>query len=316
MQTKIQQGKKTILIANPNAGNRSLMKRWDKEIYPFLKDTLKKFDVEFTKKMGDATNLSTQACHDGYELIISMGGDGTLNEVVNGFFNNGSLINQDSTLGILPFGSGGDFVRTLRFDHNYKKAATHLTTKKTKMIDVGIIEYSNTDYNPRYFINIAEIGLGGAIMKRVNAKNKRVPAIMRYLTGSFQGFLDYQNIKARIHLKPQGSHQVNLTNLIIANGQYFGRGMRPAPQAKLDDGLFDVVVIKNLNFAKFIINFPQIYMAKKFVSSDILDYFQAEQIKVEVVNKDDRLSTELDGENHGEGNQLIRILPQVLRLKV
>ncbi|MBF0103806.1 MAG: diacylglycerol kinase family lipid kinase [Deltaproteobacteria bacterium] len=316
MNLKTPGPRKIMLIANPNAGDKTLKAKWNNEIYPFLRDKLKNFEVTFTKKQGDATRIASEACHNAYQLILAMGGDGTLNEVVNGFFKDGQLINPEAVLGILPYGSGGDFVRTLRFDHSYKKAAVHLTTRKTKQIDLGMIEYSNPKYKPRYFINIAETGLGGAIMKRVNAKNKKIPALARYITGSFQGFMDYKNCPVRIHLKPQGTHEVNLTNLIIANGQYFGRGMRPAPQAKLDDGLFDVVVIKNMSLSKFVINFPQIYMSKKFVSSNILDFFQASEIKVEAVDKSHKLLTEVDGENHGEGNIRIKILPGVLKIKV
>ena len=192
----------------------------------------------------------------------------------------------------------------------------HLTSKKTKKIDIGVIDFKNKRFKPRYFRNIAEIGLGAAIMKRVNAKNKKRSPLLRYVSGSFQGFLDYKNTKIRIKLDPQGSHIVNLTNLIVANGQYFGRGMRPAPQAKLDDGVFDVVVIKNMNLFKFIVNFPQMYTSKKFLSSKTLDIYQSSSIEVETLDNKHQLHTEVDGENHGSGCQSILLLPRAIHLKI
>ncbi|OVE82041.1 hypothetical protein BVY03_01975 [bacterium K02(2017)] len=308
--------KKILLIANPNAGNKCLKRKWESDIHPFLKSKLKKFDVAFTKKAGDATTIAREANQNDYNIVVAMGGDGTINEVANGFLENSKPINPNCTLGILPFGSGGDFIRTLKIDRDYQKATHALITKKTKKIDVGYIEYKNKTTSPRYFINIAEIGLGANIMQRVNAKNKNLPALLRYLTGTLQGFADYNNIKVRLHLKDQGHFEVNLTNLVIANGQYFGRGMRPAPQAKLDDGLFDVIVMKDVNLVNFLINFPQIYASKKHMTSKILDNYQASQIEIEVLNPKDDLLTELDGENHGGGNQKVSLLHKVITLQI
>lgn len=315
MKSQSPAGYKIMLIANPAAGNKTLEKRWQKEILPFLKKKLIHFDFEFTKYRGEAPTLCRQALQSGYNLILSMGGDGTLNEVLNGFFHNGHPVNPDAVLGILPFGSGGDFIRSLKFERDYRKIIPRLLTRQTQKIDVGLVEFSDKQYPSRYFINTVQVGLGAAIMRRVNQKNKKIPPLLRYVSGSFQGFLDYKSVKVRLQLYPQGNHVVNLNNLIVANGQYFGRGMIPAPQAILDDGFFDVVVIKDMSFAKFVLVFPQLYTRKKFLPANV-ETFRATKLTLELMNEHDHLETELDGEPTGIGNLSIKVIPKALQLKV
>lgn len=307
---------KIMLIANPMAGNKALSAKWNKEIYPFLKENIPAFSFEFTKRKGHATQLAAQAIENGYQLIVSMGGDGTNNEIVNGFFDGQRPRNPDACFGVLPFGSGGDFIRTLGIERDFKKAALRLNSKKFLSIDIGRVEFSLKNHPARYFINAAEVGLGALIMNRVNSKNKTWPALIRYVTGSFQGFLDYKNTLVDLTLDNKKKTNINLTNLIVANGQYFGRGMRPAPKAKLDDGLFDILVIKDLNFLKFVKNFHKLYGKKKRLPTSILETHRCRAIEVQVHHAPGQLKTELDGETCGSGHQKISLLPGVLKFKV
>lgn len=308
--------KPIILIANPQAGGQALKKKWVSEIHPVLKAKLPPFEIQFTKHQGHATTLARRALHDGYRLIVSMGGDGTLNEVVNGFFENGKPVNPQAALGVLPFGSGGDFIRTLRFPRDYRKALTHLLGSATKKIDLGRVHFEDRKLSDRYFINIADVGLVAAIMRRVNAKNKGMPSLVRYVTATFQGFVDHKNTRVRLTLGSGKKMEVTLTNLTAANGRYFGNGMRPAPHARLDDGLFDVVLLKNMTLLRFALVFPQLYTSKKRVPKKYVASFRTNSIRVEALNGKKNLNTELDGENYGGGNQTITLLPKILNLKV
>ncbi len=333
----IKTGKKNniMIIANPVAGGNNLRKRWKRHLEPFLTKHLLKFDHKFTRAPGHATLLTREAIKAGYRVIVSMGGDGTLNEVVNGFFENGHQINPKTELGILPFGSGGDFIRTLKIERNYEKTIKRIKSKKCKKVDVGRVRFRDKRYNDRYFINIAEIGLGAAIMKHVNAKNRLLPALVRYLTGTFQGILKYKNIPVTLNLFPRTrepgnprtkslmsqaskSHRsdINLTNLIVANGQYFGRGMRPAPHAKLDDGVFDVVVIKDITLLKFLLHFPQMYTKKKLISSKVLETYQAHKVSLKALNRNPKLKCEVDGETYGQGDMTLQIIPGAIKVRV
>jgi diacylglycerol kinase (ATP) len=320
---------KTFFIINPSAGGKNITAHWNNVLLPLIKKQFRNSDHTFTKKSGQASVLTTAALKQGYQRIICVGGDGTLNEVVNGFFENNKLINPRAALGIIPSGSGGDFVRSLGIKHDIIKALKTIKKDRTNKIDVGHVLFKNKKLKPRFFVNIAEIGLGAIIMEHVNRKNRKLPALYRYLTGTLQGFASYNNIPVTISLphrpvdpsnhrtieplipRPQ---KINLTNLIIANGQYFGRGMRPAPKAKLDDGLFDVIVIKDLNWLKFFTHFPEIYKQRKKISSQFFQTFQTAKITVKPQTRKTTLLSELDGENHGAGEMTFEILPQALKI--
>lgn len=316
MRFKNASGHHVMLVVNPSAGKGQLGKKWESEIHPFLSDKLKNFDFEFTKKPGDATRITAQALRHGYTMIVSMGGDGTLNECLNGFFSGGTNEYPDCVLGLLPFGSGGDFARSINLPRNYREAVKHLITKKTKRIDIGRASFPESRIASRYFINIANTGLVALIMKEVNGMNRSVPPLARYLSGTMMGFVQSKNIKVRMRITPQGTHTVNLTNVIVANGQYFGKGMRQTPQAKLDDGLFDVLVIKNATLAQLIMHFPQLYGVKTSLPNKIIENYRATEVAISLVDATDKLYSEMDGENYGEGGVVFQIVPQAIKIKI
>lgn len=316
MRFKSAGGREIMLVVNPRAGQGTLGKKWDNEVFPFLQKKLKNFEFEFTQKPGDATRLTARALNQGFDLIVSMGGDGTLNECLNGFFEDGLPLKPHAALGLLPFGSGGDFTRTLQLPRDYQLATEHLLTRKTRQIDVGLVSFPGSRTAPRYFINIANTGAVAMIMRRVNAMNRRIPPLARYLAGTVLGFVDSKNIKVRLRLKPQGTHVVSLTNLVVANGQYFGKGMRPAPQAKIDDGLLDVVVLKNANLTQLMLNFPQLYGVKSALPTKILETYRAREVSVSLIHAQDKLYTEMDGETYGEGEVHFQVVPGAIPFKM
>lgn len=305
-----------LLIANPKAGHHALGRNWDKEIHPVLTEILGQFDFEFTTAKNHASLLTRQSLDAGYSLIVAMGGDGTINEVVNGFFPRKQDSESSACLGILPFGSGGDFIRTVGIERDYRLAAKRLLSATVQMIDIGRIDFANREFPSRYFINTAQVGLGYHIMKHVNAKSKFLPALFRYITGSFQGYLSSDNIVVDVTLDNETPRRINLTNLIIANGQYFGRGMRPAPDAKLDDGWLDLAIIKNLTFAKFMTNFHKLYLPQKNIDRNLLEQIRAKTLIIKKTNTSEFLGTEVDGEPCGEGDLTLSILPCALNLKL
>lgn len=305
---------KILLIANPRAGSKSLGYNWDKRIYPMLKDVLGKFDFEFTHSKNHATELTRDAIQNGYDLIVPMGGDGSINEVVNGFFEGKELLTSRTSLGILPFGSGGDFIRTAGIERDFRKAVHRLKSKERKLIDVGRIEFADPKHQTRHFINTVEIGLGYHIMKHVNAKAKFIPPLVRYVTGSFQGYLASKNTPIELTVDGSTPENINLTNLIVANGKFFGRGMKPAPKAELDDGWFDLVIIKNLTLAKFCANFYKLYLSQKNISKNIVEFKRMQQIRIRKLQATSFLGTEADGEPCGEGDQTLTLIPHAIKL--
>lgn len=307
---------KTKLIANPTAGKQQLTDLWLKKIHPFLKTTLPPFDFEFTRHKNHATEITRVSLQEGYELIIAMGGDGTLNEVLNGFFAEGRPINKDASLAVLPFGSGSDFCRSLSLPRNYRKAASHIVSGKTEWIDVGRVSFENSRFPPRYFINIAEAGAGATVVKCVNALNKSIPPVLRYLAGTIQGFAKYKNQKITLTGDDQTFSDINLTNLVVANGRFCGHGMLLAPNARLDDGLFDVVIFKDLNLLKFIRRFPQLYTKNKTWETELCTAFRAKNVHIVNCENESLLETETDGDAVGLGPANFTLLPRALKIRI
>lgn len=306
-----------FLIGNPISGKKFLQQNWDKRVYPFLKTKLPAFDFGFTQKKGDATLLAKNALKKGYKTIVSMGGDGTLNEVVNGFFENNKNINPQASLGILPFGSGGDFIRTIKISRDYRVAWQNLLSEKTHLIDIGSIRFNKPQYQQKYFINIANIGVVAAIMHEVNASSRAVHPLLRYLLGSYQGYQKYHAISIELTLDQKPPLTIKrLSNLVIANGRFFGNGMCPSPQAQLDDGLFDVQVLKNTGVAKFFTAIlPALYLGKNIFSSQTIESYRAQRVVVRLLDSSQIAYCEHDGETYGEGGAEFSILPQSLQLR-
>jgi diacylglycerol kinase (ATP) len=318
---KPRAGGGTFLIANPASGSCKLRQRWKKEIFPALERILGVFQVAFTAGPGDAELLARHALEDGAHLIIAMGGDGTLNEVVNGYFHHGRPVNSKAEIGILPFGSGGDFIRSTSIPRDYLKAAQFLVSTKATAVDVGVIRFTQVKNKSRYFINIANAGLVASIMYRVNKLPRKVPALGRYVAGSMQGFFDYSNIDARISLHDEVSGKkiektIALTNVTIANGRCFGRGMKPAPQAQIDDGLFDIFALRDFKTVDFLTLFPQLYLEKKRLAPALYNTYQTRKITIEPVRKNQSLIIEADGENLGSGAVECEVLGRAVRVKV
>lgn len=302
-----------FFVVNPAAGRGHLGKKWQSHIRPLLQKKLGDLAFAFTLKPGDATILTRQALKDGYPRIVSLGGDGTLNEVVNGFFENQKSINPEARLGILPFGSGGDFIRSLSFSRDWRQGVDRLGEDQFCRIDAGRAQKLGT-MEERYFVNIAQVGLGGRVMLRVNALNRRWPALVRYLWGVACAVSSHQNVLAEVDFGDGFFQRLNLTNIIVANGQYFGRGMRPAPEAHLADGFFDVILVKNITRRNFWWHFPKLYRGTTMVPTAVTEFRRARCVHIRPVSQEENLVLELDGENWGFGEISLQVLPLALNV--
>lgn len=301
-------------IANPAAGKGRLGKDWNKTISPLLKSKLGSFDHAFTTQPGNATEIAEQALSaKKYSTVVVLGGDGTLNEVVNGFMATSPEIRDRVALGIIPFGSGGDFARTVGMPRRFKNALDALLSAKAQRIDVGMAEFSDVNFPKRYFVNIANAGVVASVMLKVNHISRSWPALWRYLMGSIKGFNAFENVLTRISFDNGPAREIHLTDLLVANGRYFGRGMQPAPNANLQDGLFDVLIFKNASLGVFLKNLPRLYRGKISGSSASHETLRCKSVRVEVLDSKKTLPIEMDGENHGIGNVMFQIVPGAIR---
>ena len=179
-------------------------------------------------------------------VVVAVGGDGTLNEVLNGFFRNGAPIPTTTRLAMVPLGTGGDFRRTLRIPDDPKQAIEVLRSGMVRRLDAGCVTYQTSDGATavRHFINIADAGLGGDVVHRVNKGAKRLGSLT-YKVGSGLALLSYKNKPMTMVIDGTTHELAHAQQVVVANCQFFGGGMQMAPSASPTDGVFDVVVVKD-----------------------------------------------------------------------
>ncbi len=303
---------KIKLVANPTAGNFAVSKNWY-SVQNKLKEILGDFCAELTTKPGDAIQITRRALHKGCETIAALGGDGTINEIVNGFFENGRLINPEAKLGIIPRGTGGDFVKTLGIPETVEQAAIRIRDGQIKKCDLGAVRFPCGDEtNSRYFINIADAGFGAAVVAKVRQSTKALGPFFAYLTGLLRALATYKNQPMKIQVDDVFETEEPAAAVIAANGQFFGGGMWIAPNARLDDGKFEVVVVGDISRPEIIANIHKIYNGM-LKSHPKIRYLQG--IKI-LLHSDSPVGVEADGERLGTLPTAFEILPAMLNVLV
>ncbi len=303
--------KNTMVIVNPASGNGKTRNNW-----PDIKNNLEKAGLEFdfahTTCRFEATYFVREALKNGYETIVSVGGDGTLNEVVNGFFDNGVMINQSAKLGIIPGGTGGDFIRTLDYPKDYIEACQVIARGQSELIDLGKVNFFNHNASPisRYFINVAGFGLDGAVVDRVNRTSKFFGGFLSFLYGTIAGTLQFQSFPLTLEVDGQLVHEGMTSVVTVANGQYFGGSMQIAPGAVLDDGIFEIVIVEGLTKGRLLRCLPTIYKGAHGQFPEV-SFLRGIRVKA---TSPERVLLDIDGEQPGILNAEFSILPKVLNI--
>jgi diacylglycerol kinase (ATP) len=298
------------IIVNPVASGGKVGKRWP-ELHSLLAQGGLQFAAELTQYAGHATQIARTALEQGFTSIICFGGDGTVHEVVNGLVVDGR-IPPDIALSIIPGGTGSDFARILGISRDPLRACQTILGRETRVVDIGVIQCVR-DGQPieRYFVNVAGLGFDGETSVRVNRMSKRISGTIPYLTGLTLTLLSYTNKDVELNFDGQRlSGRFN--SVIVCNGQYFGGGMWVGPRAAADDGLFDVVVLKDLNKLEFLLNVPRVYKGTH-LSHPKVQSFQAQEVHVEAKQ---RMFLQAEGELIGEAPATFRIMPGTLQLRV
>ena len=251
---------KTFIIANPASANGRVRRDWDR-IYSQIRENYEgAFDVEMTERPGHATELCQGAVKAGYELVVALGGDGTINEAVNGLFRGPEALNEDAVLGFLPLGTGNDLAKTLGVPEEFPMAVQALNKGGDRRVDVGKVTAPGPEGPPkaRYFLNIADFGSGGAIAERVNRTTKVLGPRLSFLWGIVSTMISYKNPAITFTIDGDREQEAIINEFIIANGRYFGGGLKPAPDAQMDDGLFDIVTLGDIGFIESLLNLPRL----------------------------------------------------------
>ncbi|MDP2269841.1 MAG: diacylglycerol kinase family lipid kinase [Archangium sp.] len=304
---------KTFFVVNPKSANGATGKRWA-ELAAGIARTLSDFGVEFTKQPLDAVHITRQALKSGYDCIVAVGGDGTINEVTNGFFEDGKVLNPNAALGVLPRGTGGDFRKTFDWDLDSDAAIRRLKTPDTRPFDVGRLDFLGHDgtQQTRYFANICSFGVSGLVDLEVNNTSKALGGTVSFMWGSLKAMRKYKDQRVRMTIDDKPLEEVMVTTLSVANGKFFGGGMKVAPDADVSDGLFDVVVWSGYGLTDFVVRSKGLYSG----SHTTWKGTRIVRAKKLVAESDEKVLIDCDGEQPGTLPCTMTILPSAIRLKV
>ncbi|MBI4788491.1 MAG: diacylglycerol kinase family lipid kinase [Chloroflexi bacterium] len=303
---------KTQLIINPTSARGKMVKRW-----PRIEETLRAenfpFEAAFTERRGHATELARAALDAGFDLVVAVGGDGTLNEVVNGMIADGKAVNPNAVLGVIPSGTGSDFVRTAGLPRDAVAAAQHLARASgVCALDIGEIVYdAQGNQARRYFANVAGMGFDAEVVSRLEQGGKRGGGTIPYLTALVTTISSYTNKYVILRIDEQ-AYARRVNSVVICNGKYFGGGMRVGPNATLDDAKFDIVVLGDFSTLEILTNTPKIYNGTHLALAKVSEY----RGQVVSVESKQRMLIQADGELVGEAPATFRVLPAALKLRI
>jgi diacylglycerol kinase (ATP) len=298
------------VIVNPAAGANSTYRKWP-AIQSCMKNSGLSFDYEFTEGKGHGIELARAAAGDGYRYLVSVGGDGTVHEVANGILQSPNA--RKTLMGIVSTGTGSDLARTLGVSLDYTSSCSALTGPRRLDIDMGYVEYRLKGQPcTRYFINSAGIGFDATVVAATEQLPKFFGGTIPYLTGLVRSFLFYRNKNVTFRIGEKPVEKARVLSIVVANGRFFGGGMQIAPEARVDDGLFDIVVVGNFGKIELLRIFPRVYKGT---------HLTYPKIRLE---KDTRIDIEssqnfllhADGELLGEGPVSFKIIPRSLCLVV
>jgi YegS/Rv2252/BmrU family lipid kinase len=306
----------TLIIANPQSQNGALGRKWA-QLERVIRERFGAFSHRFTIGAGDATRITRRALADGtHEMVVAMGGDGTISEVVDGFFSDQGPVRPEAVLGVLPFGTGGDFRKTIGAPKKLAAGAASLRGRDTRTIDAGRLFYIDNDgeQRVRHFINVTSFGIGGLVDQLVNTTTKALGGRVSFGLATLRAMRRFSPQRARLRLDGGPVQEVLLHNIAVANGQYFGGGMWIAPRAELDDGKFDVVTIGRLTGWDILLRMGRIYKGTHLELPQV-SHALAARVEAEPVDPDEHILLDVDGETPGRLPATFQLLPRALKLK-
>lgn len=303
-----------LVIANPRAAAGKV----GKAIADYERAVSARFgdcEVRLSGRSGGITELVRHGLDsEEVERLIIVGGDGTLNEAVNGLASkSGEFMTDPPPLLFLPAGTGGDFSRsTGTSDCGMEEV---LSECEARRIDVGRVEIprKGETAEPHYFLNIASLGVSADIADRVNRGTKRVGGRVAFAAATVASLASWRDGRIRLRVDDVFDRELNASCVVAANGRFFGGGMMIAPGAVLDDGELDVIIMEDLGAFKFVTNSRKVY-AGKHLGLDGVSFLRGREVIVEPVGDGRPVLLETDGEIPGEAPVKISLLPSAVTL--
>ena len=297
------------VIVNPVAGAGRTGRLWPQIMGLFQRHGIR-FEHDITEAPGHAIELAKAAAGKGYEMVVSVGGDGTINEIVNGLYAAGNI--GGVLLGIISTGTGGDYIRTVGIPRRYEDACRCFLQPKKRTVDLGIVEYANNGHRAeRLFVNFAGMGFDAEIVRRTTQQFKALGSLPSYLLGTLATLVSYGNKNISLIIDGQAEDR-RVCTVIMNNGKYGGGGMFTAPQADLTDGLLDVLIVGDLSKPDLLRSLPRIYKGTHLTHPKVT-MKKAKEIEVRSAQK---MHLQADGELLGEVPARFRVLPSMLNVIV
>jgi YegS/Rv2252/BmrU family lipid kinase len=300
--------KKIHILFNPAAAGGKVGQKKEMILKKFNYYFGNNFELTETLSKDDAEIITRKLIANGCDSIAAVGGDGTINQVVNGLFLNGNCINLKIKLGIISFGTGQGFAESLSLPKDISSQIKVIKEGQTKQVDIGKISFGDNS-NQKYFVNEFQLGIGGTLCNNISPRTKKY--FGRFAFG-FEAVKTLRNYRAN-ELQMVINNQVineKIIGVVIANGNYTGGGMRLTPYAQLNDGLFDILIIKNMFLIDRLYSFSKIYSAKHLK----LEAFQLLKTKKISFNYQNGLQSEADGEVINNKCKCVEVLPLALNV--
>ena len=303
---------KPCLIVNPASGNGRTGRNFD-AIARAIRRAIGDFEALFTRARGDGVRLADEALGQGARLVVAVGGDGTASEVVDGILHRPR--DPDVLFGFIPRGTGGDFRRSVGIPVDVDEAARVLAGTGSLQIDLGRVEFRGHDGRPlvRHFANVAGCGISGLVVQKVEAGSKALGGKLSFTIASAKALLGWRDAPVRWRADGGPWVEQNITGLNVCNGSWFGGGMRVAPDARMDDGLFDVVIWSGLGFVDLLTKRRMLYDGSH-VSLPNTRVLRARVVEVEPLDGAAVL-LDVDGEQPGVLPARFTLLPGALRIR-
>ncbi|MFL5946879.1 MAG: diacylglycerol/lipid kinase family protein [Gaiellaceae bacterium] len=297
--------KRTVFLVNPAAENGAAGRRWPELAHRAAALGLSG-DALLSERPGHLTELAREAAGTA-DLLVAVGGDGTVNEVANG------IAGLEVELAVIARGTGWDFVRTYGIPRKLDDAVEVALNGRTREIDLGRATYRTWDGGQRgsLFANIASAGMSGAIAQRANETSKALGGKVSYVWATLAVFARWRNDEVIVRVDGV-RHSGRMHDVIVANGRYLGGGMKILPEAEPDDGRFDVLLIGDLTKRDLLLTLPKTYRGTHLPHPKAT-VLRGAHVEVEAPEP---LPVELDGEQPGTTPVSFEVVPRALRLRV
>ncbi len=305
-----EKNKEWLVIVNPNAGKKKGKKDWT-----IISDLLNRYGISFnhmfTEAKHHAIKLAADAIEKGSRKILVVGGDGTMNEVVNGVFSQSHVPTTGIILGMITVGTGNDWGRMFNIPMEYESAIRVIKKEDIFLQDTGIIKfYSGTDIRERFFVNIAGLGFDALVVKRSNRQKERGRSSQAlYFLTLLRSLLWYRYTNTSIEIDGKKIQNDTFT-ISLGIGKYSGGGMIQTPRAIADDGLFELTLVKRMRKGEIIRSLKKLYDGT-ILEHPKVEGYTGSRIKID---SDPLIHVEVDGESLGHSPIEFNIRPRSINI--